>query len=59
LHAFVFQYQIYFCTCEGEFMDNANKVFFTIFYLWGIALDYFEPFINKPDPYHNLDFLED
>jgi len=40
-------------------MDNANKVFFTIFYLWGIALDYFEPFINKPDPYHNLDFLED
>jgi len=31
-------------------MDNANKVFFTIFYLWGIALNYFEPFINKPDP---------
>jgi len=28
-------------------------------YPWGIALDYFEPFINKPDPYHNLDFLED
>ena len=24
-----------------------------------IALDYFEPFINKPDPYYNLDFLED
>jgi len=22
-------------------------------------LDYFEPFINKPNPYHNLDFLED
>jgi len=21
-------------------------------------LDYFELFINKPDPYHNLDFLE-
>ena len=24
-----------------------------------MALDYFEPFINKPNPYHNLDFLED
>jgi len=45
--------------CEGEFINNTDKVFFTIFYLWDIALDYFEPFINKPNPYHNLDFLED
>ena len=59
LHAFVFQYQIYFRTCEGGFVDDTDKVFFAISYLWGIALDYFEPFINKPDPYHNLDFLED
>ena len=22
-------------------------------------MDYFEPFINKSNPYHNLDFLED
>ena len=56
---FVFQCQIYFHACEGEFVDDADKVFFAIFYLQGIALDYFEPFINKPDPYHNLDFLED
>jgi len=55
----MFQYQIYFHTCEGEFVDDANKVFFTIFYLQGITLDYFELFINEPDLYHNLDFLED
>jgi len=56
---FIFQYQIYFCACKGEFIDDADKVFFAISYLCGIALDYFEPFINKPNPYHNLDFLED
>ena len=56
---FVFQCQIYFRACEGEFTDDADKVFFAISYLQGIALDYFEPFINEPDPYHNLDFLED
>ena len=55
---FVFQCQIYFYACEGESVDDADKVFFTIFYLQGIALDYFEPFINKLDPYHNLNFLE-
>ena len=59
LRAFVFQCQIYFCACEGEFNNDADKVFFAISYLRGIALDYFEPFINEPDPYHNLDFLED
>jgi len=59
LCAFVFQCQIYFRACEGEFTDDANKVFFAISYLRGIALDYFEPFINEPDLYHNLDFLED
>ena len=58
-HAFIFQYQIYFCACDGEFTDDAKKVFFAISYLRGMALDYFEPFINKPNLYHNLDFLED
>jgi len=33
LHTFIFQCQIYFYTCEGEFTDNANKVFFAILYL--------------------------
>ena len=23
------------------------------------ALDYFEPFINEPDPYQDFDFLKD
>jgi len=58
LRAFVFQYQIYFHACEKEFSDDIDKIFFAISYLWGITLDYFEPFINEPDPYHNLDFLE-
>jgi len=35
-----------------------EKIFFAIFYLRGIALDYFELFINEPDPNQNLDFLE-
>ena len=30
-----------------------------ILYLRGIALDYFEPFINEPDPYQDMNFLED
>ena len=59
LHAFIFQYQIYFHACEGKFIDNGDKVFFAISYLHGIALDYFEPFINELDPYYNLDFLKD
>ena len=59
LRAFIFQCQIYFRACEGEFTDDADKVFFAISYLRGIALEYFKPFINEPDPYHNLDFLED
>ena len=59
LHAFIFQCQIYFCVCDKEFNNDAEKVFFAISYLRGIVLDYFEPFINKSDPNHNLDFLED
>ena len=59
LHVFVFQCQIYFHACEGEFNNDANKVFFAISYLQGIALDYFKSFINEPNPYYNLDFLED
>jgi len=34
-------------------------VFFAISYLRGTALDYFELFINEPDPYQCFDFLED
>jgi len=59
LRAFIFQCQIYFHAYDREFTDDAKKVFFAISYLRGIALDYFEPFINEPDPYHNLDFLKD
>ena len=45
-------------TCKEEFNEDTEKVFFVILYLRGVALDYFELFINKPDPYQNLDFLE-
>ena len=34
-------------------------MFFAISYLRGTALDYFELFINEPDPYQCFDFLED
>jgi len=59
LQAFIFQCQIYFYTCEGEFNEDIEKIFFAISYLWGVALDYFEPFINELDPYQNFDFLKD
>jgi len=59
LRVFIFQCQIYFRACDREFSDDAEKIFFAISYLRDIALDYFKPFINKPDPYHDLDFLED
>ena len=59
LQAFIFQCQIYFRACEGEFVEDTDRIFFVIFYLRGIALDYFEPFINEPDPSQDFDFLED
>jgi len=59
LWAFIFQCQIYFCVCKEEFKEDSEKVYFAISYLRGIALDYFEPFINKPDSYQDIDFLED
>jgi len=58
LHAFIFQCQIYFCACEEDFREDTNRIFFAISYLRGIALDYFEPYINKPDPLQDFDFLE-
>ena len=58
LHAFIFQYQIYFRACKDEFKEDSKKVYFTISYLWGIALDYFEPYINEPNPMQSFDFLE-
>jgi len=59
LQAFIFQCQIYFCAYEGEFREDSEKVYFAISYLRGIALDHFEPFINEPNPYQVIDFLED
>jgi len=59
LRAFIFQYQIYFRACEGEFREDSEKIFFAISYLQGIALDYFEPFINETDPSQSFDFLEE
>ena len=50
---------IYFRASEGEFTEDSEKIFFAIFYLRDIALDYFEPFITKPDLLHFLDFLKD
>jgi len=35
-----------------------ERILFAISYLQGVALDYFEPFINELDPYQNFDFLE-
>ena len=59
LWAFIFQYQIYFWVCEGEFTEDTKKIFFTISYLRGIALNFFKPFINEADSYQNLNFLEE
>jgi len=36
-----------------------KNIYFTISYLRGITLDYFEPFINELNPYQDIDFLED
>ena len=59
LRAFIFQCQIYFHACEGEFLEDTERIFFAISYLQGVALDYFEPFINEAKAYQNFDFLED
>jgi len=39
-------------------ISNTKKVFFAIFYLRGVALDYFELFINKPNPHQGFNFLD-
>ena len=59
LQAFIFQCQIYFQVCKGEFTEDTKKIFFAISYLRGVALNFFEPFINEADSYQNLDFLEE
>ena len=56
---FIFQCQIYFWACKGEFAKDTKKIFFAISYLRKVALDYFEPFINEPDLHQSLNFLED
>ena len=59
LRAFIFQCQIYFYACEGEFLEDTERIFFAISYLQGVALDYFEPFINEAEAYQNFNFLKD
>jgi len=59
LQAFIFQCQIYFRACEGEFQEDTEKIFFPISYLRGMALDYFEPFINEAEAYQSFNFLEE
>jgi len=58
LHAFIFQCQIYFHACEEDFREDTDRIFFAISYLRGIALDYFELYINEPDPLQDFDFLK-
>jgi len=50
---------MYFHACEGEFTEDTKKIFFAISYLWGIALDYFKPFIAENDELQAYDFLEE
>jgi len=45
--------------CEDKFIADSEKIYFVIFYLRSIALDYFKPYINEPNPLQSLDFLED
>ena len=59
LQAFIFQCQIYFRACENNFITDSEKIYFVISYLRGIALNYFKPYINKPNLSQSLDFLED
>ena len=59
LRVFIFQCQIYFHACKGEFLEDTERIFFVISCLWGVALDYFKPFINEAETYQNFDFLED
>jgi len=58
LQVFVFQCQIYFQASSGEFTEDLEQIFFAISYLRGVALDYFEPFINEADLYQIYDFLK-
>ena len=57
LRTFIFQLQVYFNACRAQFTNDTDRIFFAISYLRGAALDYFEPFINEPDPTEVYDFL--
>jgi hypothetical protein len=59
LRTFVFQCQVYFNARRNEFTKDADRVYFAISYLRDAALDYFEPFINEPDPEESYDFFTD
>jgi hypothetical protein len=57
LRTFVFQCQVHFNARQSEFTDDTDRIYFAISYLKGPALDYFEPFINEPEPDEVYDFL--
>ena len=59
LRAFIFQCQIYFWACEGEFKEDTEKIFFAISCFHRVALDYFEPFISEKVLAQPYDFLEE
>ena len=59
LRTFIFQCQVYFNARRNEFSEDTDRVYFAISYLTGAALDYFEPFINEPDPENTYDFFSD
>jgi len=60
LRTFIFQCQVYFNARKDDFSEDSYRVYFAISFLRGAALDYFEPFINEPDPEaDDYDFLDD
>ena len=58
LRTFVFQCQVYFSARKNDFTRDTDRVFFAISYLRDAALDYFEPFVNEPDPAKTYDFFK-
>jgi Domain of unknown function (DUF4939) len=59
LRTFIFQCKLFFNSSREDFAEDTDKINFAISYLRGPALDYFEPFINEPDPDDFYDFLFD
>src|SRR5215813_3261874 len=57
LRPFIFQCKVYFKSRPKDFEKEETKIFFAISFLTGAALDYFEPYINEPDPDKEYNFL--